>query len=69
MATMTKNSKCFYVPMNDDAYPIDLVRATLKNVLTPLGIRFTVRERENDKMGEYASISVTTPAARSRKRN
>jgi len=72
MATKTKSlegNKCYHVPMNNDEYPIDIVRATLKSVLSPMGFRFTVRGRENDEMGEYASISVTPPTQRCRKSN
>ncbi len=68
--TKMTNNQCFHVSMDDEAYPIDIVRATLKSVLSPMGIRFTVRGRENEKMGEYASISITPPASnRKRKSN
>ena len=75
MATKTpskscsSSNQCFHVSMNDDSYPIDIVRATLKSVLSPMGYKFTVRGRENEKMGEYASISITPPSRRTRKTN
>ena len=52
---------CYHIPMDLESYPIDIVRTTLRNVLSPMGYKFTVRERENSKMGEYASVSITPP--------
>lgn len=71
MSAKSAKSNNLHIPMNSSS-DIDIVRATLSQVMPSMGYRYTVRHRENETIGSYASVSlqpVTSTRTRRTRKN